>query len=106
MAARRFFLSRRAGADLDSIADYLAKHNRRAARRVLQELGETFLSLAKNPELGNRRDDLHPLIRTFTPSRPASNYIVFYYPRADGVEVSDVIHAARDWPNMFATGER
>ena len=106
MAAPQFYLSRRARAYLDLIADYLAKHSATAPRRVLLELWNTFKVLAASPEIGNRRDDLHPNVRTFTPSRPASSYIVFYYPRADGVEISDVIHAARDWPEMFASGER
>jgi toxin ParE1/3/4 len=42
----------------------------------------------------------------FIPSRPANNYIVFYYPGTDGIEISDVVHAAQDWPQMFASGER
>jgi toxin ParE1/3/4 len=106
MAAPRFHLSRRARADLDSIADYLASQSAIAPRRVLVELWNTFEVLAANPEIGNRRDDLHPNVRMFTPSRPASSYIVFYYPRANGIEISDVIHAARNWPGMFASGER
>jgi toxin ParE1/3/4 len=106
MAAPRFYLSRRARADLDSITEYLASQSTIAPRRVLLELWNTFEFLAANPEVGNRRDDLHPNVRMFTPSRPASNYIVFYYPRESGVEISDVIHAARDWTGMFASGER
>jgi toxin ParE1/3/4 len=106
MPSRRFYLSYRARADLDSIADYLAERNPDAARRVLLELQNTFMTLALNPEMGSRRDDLHPNIRMFTPSRPARNYVVFYYPRAGGIEISDVIHAARDWAGMFSRGER
>jgi toxin ParE1/3/4 len=70
------------------------------------ELWNTFELLAANPEIGSQRDDLHPHVRMFTPARPASNYIVFFYPRTDGVEIADVVHAARDWLGMFASGER
>jgi toxin ParE1/3/4 len=106
MAAGRFHLSRRARADLDFIADSLAERSPDAARRVLTELRETFQALAQNPQIGTRRDDLHPNVRLFTPSRPASNYVIFFYPRPDGVEISDVIHAARDWEGAFERGER
>jgi plasmid stabilization system protein ParE len=61
MAAGRFHLSRRARADLDFIANYLAEHSPDAARRVLSELRESFRTLAQNPHIGTRRDDLHPL---------------------------------------------
>jgi toxin ParE1/3/4 len=106
MAARRYYLSRRARADLDTISEYLRERSPEAARHVLTELRNTFQLLAKNPELGTRRDDLHPNVRVFSPSRPARNYIVFYYPRSNGVEIWDVIHAAQDWEGMFAHGQR
>ena len=106
MASRRYLLSRRARADLDSIVEFLATRNPGAARRVLTELRTTFQSLALNPEMGTRRDDLHADVRLFTPSRPAGNYVVFYYPTIDGVEIADIIHAAQDWEGMFAQGDR
>ena len=29
------------------------------------------------------------------------NYLVFYLPRADGVSIVRVLHAARDWWSLF-----
>jgi toxin ParE1/3/4 len=106
MAARRYYLSRRARDDLESISSYLAERSPTAARRVLTELRNTFQFLATNPESGTRRDDLHPNVRIYTPSRPARNYVVFFYPHPEGVEISDVIHAAQDWEELFARGDR
>ena len=106
MAAGRYYLSRRARADLDAIADYLRERNPSAARSVLTALYDTFQSLASNPQSGTRRDDLHPNVRLVTSPRPARNYIVFFYPRPDGVEISDIVHAAQDWEGMFGRGER
>lgn len=106
MTSRRYRISHRAREDLDNIAVYLSAKNSDAAGRVLLELQASFQALARNPDIGTRRDDLHPNIRIFVPSRPASNYVVFYYPRPDGIEVSDIIHAARDWIGMFSKGER
>jgi hypothetical protein len=42
----------------------------------------------------------------FVPRRPAASFVVFYYPLHNGIEVSDVIHAAQDWIGMFEQGER
>ena len=106
MARRRYRLSHQALADLEEIADHLGDQNASAADRVLEELLRTFQSLAANPELGTRREDLYSGIRLFVPPKPAGNYAVFYYPVSDGVEVSDVIHAARDWVGLFSRGER
>ena len=41
-------------------------------------------------------DDLRVSLRMFVPGPPAGNYVIIYYPLADGIEVSDVIHAKRD----------
>jgi toxin ParE1/3/4 len=106
MAAIRYRLSNRACDDIDQIASYLVAQNPGAARRVVLELKATFKALALNPELGSRCDELKSGIRQFVPSRPANKYVVFYYVRSDGVEISDVVHSSRDWQRLFASGER
>ena len=65
-----------------------------------------FPGRTPSPDIGSLRDDLMPSLRMFTPKRPASNYIIFYYVILDGIEVSDVIHGARDWVTLFSRGER
>jgi toxin ParE1/3/4 len=106
MAARQYHLSRQARIDFESIVSYLKQRNPQAARSVFLALRDTFQTLAANPEIGNRRDDLHANVRIFTSSPPAHNYVVFYYARPDGIEVSDILHAARDWTELFQRGER
>jgi plasmid stabilization system protein ParE len=106
MAGPQFHLSRRARSDLDEIATYLGKQSEIAPRNVLLDLWSTFEFLAANPSVGSRRDDLHPHVRMFSPSHAARNYVVFFYQRPDGVEISDIIHASRDWIGMFESGER
>ncbi len=36
----------------------------------------------------------------------AGNYVIFYYPMEDGIEVVGVVHASRDIDGMFHGGER
>jgi toxin ParE1/3/4 len=99
-------LSRQADRDLDGIADYIADDNPAAAFDVLDTLHNTFAFLAKNPEAGTLREDLRPRLRIFSAGRPAHHYVIFYYPRADGIEVVSVIHGAQDWIAVFRRGER
>lgn len=106
MATRRYRLSRRARADLDAIADYLRERDSGAARSVMMALRDAFRYLADNSGSGTARDDLHPHLRVYSPGRPARNYALFFYRRSDGIEISDIVHAARDWEGMFARGER
>lgn len=102
----RYRLSRRALADLSEIADYLKQHSSVAAERVLDSLLRAFEILAENNELGAPRDDLHPGLRMFVPKKPAHNFVILYYPIEGGIEVSDVVHAARDWLGLFLHGDR
>lgn len=103
---RVYRFSNQALDDLEGIADYLAARNPDAAIRVLETLHQLFRQLADTNEIGMRRDDLHEGIRLIVPPAPAHNYAVFFYPIENGVEISDVIHAARNWPDLFASGER
>jgi toxin ParE1/3/4 len=106
MGKRRARLADQALAHLNGIADYIGRHNAAAADRVIETLIETFSSLAENPDLGEQRDDLQPGARIFSPSPPAHNYVVLYTKTDDGVEIAAVIHGARDWPKLFAGGNR
>lgn len=106
MSARHFRLSPQALTDLQDIAHYLHEHSPSAAVSVLDALERTFRMLADHPELGEMRDDLHPGIRMLVPDRPAHRYVVFYYIADSAIEISDVIHSARDWISLFARGER
>ena len=106
MARKTFRLSHQAVADLEKIADYLGQRNLAASSRVLETLLRTFSALGENPNLGMQRDDLHEGIRMIVPQKPANNYIVFYYVTELAIEISDVIHGARDWPGMFVQGKR
>lgn len=98
-------LSRQADQDLDGIADVIAEHNPSAAVRMLDALYDTFRSLAGSPGIGQRRDDLRANLHVFPGRRPAHNYVIFYYPIPDGIEVAAIIHGRRDWVAMWMHGQ-
>ncbi len=106
MSNRTFRLSRQALDDLTQITDYIAADNPSAAERVLDTLLASCELLGENPEAGVSRHDLRPHLRMFVPGPPAANYIIFYYPISGGIEISDVIHAKRDWPALFLRKDR
>jgi toxin ParE1/3/4 len=78
--------------DLTSIWDFIAHDNVRAADALLVRIEAAFDMLAANPLAGRARDDLAPTIRSF----PVGNYIIFYLPLSDGVEVVRVLHGRQD----------
>lgn len=106
MAHRKYRLSRRAIADLEEIAEYLGNHSPKASGRVIQALYRTFDSLSKSPEIGTSMHNMRPGLRMLVPSKPAANYIIFFYAERPGILISDVIHAARNWEGLFSSGKR
>jgi len=86
--------------DLDGIYDFIAvqNFNAAAADRFMDELLLSMESYARQPLMGERRDDLGPEIRMFAFRR---NYVVLYRPLDDGIDVLRVFHAARDYARLF-----
>lgn len=54
--------------------------------------------LAERPSIARLRSDLQPDLRSY----PVGQYIVFYLPLADGIEVVRVIHGRRDIASQFS----
>ena len=94
-------LSRQAKEDLVGIQERIASYNSSAAIRVIETIEEALELLATHPEMGSLRDDLDPDLRLFSLRHPAHNYIIFFYPISDGIEVSQIVHGATDWLSMF-----
>jgi len=90
-------LSHLADTDLDAIRDYIQQHNPRAANEVLDKIFEILEQLAKEPELGERREDLGQNLQAFV-VRP---HVIFYHPAADGIHVARIVHGARDFSALF-----
>ncbi len=89
--------SRRALKDLDDLWDYIAEDNPRRASSFLRMIDDKLWMLAENPMLGRSREELAPNLRSF----PAGNYLIFYVPLEDGIEVARVLSGARDLPSAF-----
>jgi len=88
----RVLMRPRAEADLDDIWWYIAQDNPDAADRFLDELEEHCRTLAQFPKMGAPRDELAPGLR----SLPVGNYLLFYLPIDDGIEIVRVLPGMRD----------
>lgn len=93
-------LARRAEADLEDIADYIARKSGslETARRVIDSITDRFHLLAANPYIGRvRDDDLGPGRRSF----PADRYIIVYRIAGRDVLILRVAHSRRDIEALF-----
>src|SRR5687768_9009330 len=83
--------------DAYEIALFIARDNPDAAFRLIDRFDETLQMLAQNPLAGRIREELAPRTRSF----PVGNYLLFYRPAEDGIELIRVLHGARDLRRLF-----
>jgi plasmid stabilization system protein ParE len=93
-------LAKRAEADLEDIAYYIAKESGslETARRVIESITDRFHLLAANPYAGRARDnDLGLGRRSF----PADRYTIVYRVASRDVLILRVAHSRRDIEVLF-----
>ena len=89
--------------ELWGIWNFIAQDNPAAATRVIEAAHETFKYLAANPGFGRPRRFRNPRlhdVRSFHISG-FKNYLIFYRPVANGIQVNHVYHSARDIEALF-----
>lgn len=92
------FYSPEARLDLLEIWEYIAHDNLDAADRVVREIAQAVLMLARNPEAGHRRSDL-----TSKPVRfwPVYSYLIVYDPAARPLEIVRILSGYRDVASLL-----
>lgn len=73
------------------------------AERFLTNAEASFNDLTRQPLIGAPLTFRHPDLAGIRKWRinDFENYLIFYIPRADGVAIVRVVHAARDWWNLL-----
>jgi toxin ParE1/3/4 len=88
---------------LDSIAGHIQQDNRDAAHRFLIAAQQASDLLASRPLVGQAHPHPeHPELRVWSLGRRFRNYLVFYLPTANGVEIVRVLHGAQDLPRVLS----
>ncbi|MEH2142399.1 type II toxin-antitoxin system RelE/ParE family toxin [Nostoc sp.] len=55
----------------------------------------------KFPKMGRLRDELAPFLRSF----PVKNYLIFYCPIDEGIEIVRILHGSQDIETIFQDDE-
>ena len=92
----RLKFSRRASKDLQEIHDFIAEDNPAAAGRFIKLLEVRCLALIDMPNLGRRRDELAPELRSVI----VGNYVISYLGTTSGVYIVLVLHSKQDIENQ------
>jgi toxin ParE1/3/4 len=78
--------------DILDIWRFIAEDSEGAATALVRRFDSMIHMLADNPKAGRERPELARGIRSFA----VGNYVIFYFPTPDGIDVVRVLHGARD----------
>ena len=84
--------------DLLGMLEHIARDKPGAALRHVELLESECWVLTANSGIGTSREDLLPGLRCWS----VGNYVIFFRPTSDGIDVVRVVHAARDEGTLFA----
>ena len=90
-------ISSKAKEDLEIINDRIAYSNIQAANQLLDKILDKFEILASFPNMGKNRNELIMGLRSF----PVEDYLIFYFPLENGIEIARVVSGYRDLDAMF-----
>lgn len=96
---RRILKKPRVERDLVDHFSFIARDKLEPADRFLRAAEESFARLAANPLIGHQWDSPLPKlagIRIYCLPAPFRNYLIFYRPVDDGVEILTLLHGSRD----------
>jgi toxin ParE1/3/4 len=87
----------------DILSNYIETAGIEIARRFREAATETFLGLAEFPRMGAPRKVRKPEFQgvRMWRIRGFESYLIFYFPRKDGIAVERVIHASMDYQRVL-----
>ena len=94
----RLIIRGEADADIDDIAQFIARDNLEAGRRFYDAVLHDFQLLAAMPRMGAKRHAHDPKLKNLRswPVGGYRNYLIFYLAMEDGIDVLRILHGARD----------
>ncbi len=87
-----------ASRDIETIIDLIADNSGfEPAERFLKKVNQKCKTLASFPNMGRQRDQLFPSLRSF----PVDDYLIFYLPIEEGIEILRVVSGYRNLEALF-----
>jgi len=83
--------------DLDEIWWFIAQDSPDNADKFLDRVQDSCLTLADFPKMGVSRNEIKNSLR----SQTIGNYLIFYFPLEDGIDIIRVIHGSRDMERLL-----
>jgi toxin ParE1/3/4 len=99
---RKIIKSPLAWQDQIDIWNFIAQNNPVAADKVISKLDKICFKLLEYPELGMLHEELGTKIRSIS----AGNYVIFYRPSSDAIQIIRILHGARDIREILGHGGR
>jgi toxin ParE1/3/4 len=101
--SRRVVRRPAANRDLIDCFVYIGRDSEESATRFLRAAEETFFDLAAMPGMGVATSFINSEIRNLRRwrIRDFENFLIFYRPFDDGIEVIRVLHGAREIERLF-----
>jgi toxin ParE1/3/4 len=92
-----YSFSAEATQDLDEICQYIAQNDQRSASKIFDAIRKKARLLSQFPSMGKPYNQLAPNLR----GAPVEDYIIFYYPRHDGIDIARIASGYRDLEQLF-----
>lgn len=84
--------------DLNEVCEYISRNNPRAASELFDAIRQKCKLVAEFPNMGKRYERLAPNLRGFI----VRDYLIFYYPRSDGIDIARVLRGDRYLELLFS----
>jgi len=92
-----YSLSAAAIQDLNELCDYIAQNQPQAAHRIFDNIRQRCKLLAQFPNMGKSYNRLSQDLK----GALIEDYIIFYYPKQDGIDVVQIVGGCRDLEALF-----
>lgn len=92
-----YVFSKLAVRDLNEICDFIAQNNVKAASKLFDAIRQKCKLFASFPDMGKDYAWISSDLRGFV----IDDYIVFYYPREEGIDIVRVANGRRDLKALF-----
>ena len=87
--------------DLDNICEYIARQNSKAASQLFDAIRKKCKLVANFTNMGKSYSKLAANLRGFI----VEDYLIFYYPRENGIDIVRVVNGYRDFESLFLEDE-